>query len=921
MRTGRMSLPKSLTFKNITKVILLFGLMTSSLMSGAQDLTPTDSVTKPASASQLDSVNKQKPNQIESEIRYQATDSIVLFANGAAYLHGTTEMTYQNIKLEADFIRVKIDSSLIFAKGTLGEDEEMIGEPVFYEGETSYNSKELMYNLRTKKGFIRHVVTTEGEGYIISERTKKTPDDILCMAGGKYTTCDNHEHPHFYLNISKGKVKPGEYIVTGPANLVIADVPLPIALPFGFFPFTSKYSSGVLMPRYTDEMTRGFGLTNGGYYFALSEYFDLELMGDIYTKGTWAVSAATNYVKRYKFRGSFSFSYRNDVTGEKGLPDYSTSNNMSIRWSHSQDQKASPNFNFSANVNFSTSGYNRSDVNSYYRPELNSNNTKSSNITFSKRFPQIPSLNLSGSVNVAQRTKDSTINLSLPNINISYSRFNPFKRKNPTGDERWYEKISMQYTGSFANSIETKESMLLTSSFSRDWRNGALHRIPVSASFTAFKFINITPSFNYTERWLFKSIEKSWDKDAQRELIDTTSGFYRVYNFDMGVSASTKVYGFYIPSRKLFGDKIDRIRHVMTPNIGFSYTPDFSDPNWGYWTSYTKSVRSAADPTVFTDSEVTYSPFQGALYAPPSGGKSGNINFGIGNNLEMKVRDDKDTTSTTAYKVVSLIDALNINGGYNMAVDSFNWSNFSLNMRIKITKSYTLSLNTSFDPYMFGLTSSGGYRRINKLRWNNGMFPRFQGTGTSYSYTFNNDTFKKLFGKKEEENGADANSDQNQESSFTGETLGDRPDENSTSEKPKNKENLDEDGYAKVSIPWSVSVNYSVRYQNTQFNYDKMEFDMGFKHNLSVNGNVALTPNWRINGSTTYDFEAKQFTSVSISVNRSLHCWSMSANIVPFGPWKSYNFHLGVNASMLSDLKYDKRSDTGGGNMNKVTWY
>jgi len=863
--------------------------------------------------------SNQSQTQIDDIIKYSAKDSIVLFANGTAFLHGDTEINYQSINLKADEVKVKIDSSQIDAKGTENEDGEVIGEPVFSEGENSYNSRELSYNLKTKKGFIRHVVTQEGEGYIISEKTKKTPDNLFCMADGKYTTCEDHDHPHFYLSISKGKVKPGEYVVTGPAHLVIADVPLPIAIPFGFFPFTSKYSSGVIMPNYTDEMTRGFGLTNGGYYFAINDYMDLELKGDIYTKGTWALSGATSYVKKYKFRGSFNISYREDVTGEKGFPDYNKANNMSIRWSHSQDQKANPNFTFSSSVNFSTSGYNRSNVNSYYRPELNSENTKSSSISFTKRFPNIPSLNLSGSVLINQRTKDSTINLSLPNINISYSRFYPLKRKNAVGKERWYEKIAMSYSGTFANSIDTKENKLLTSSFTRDWRNGMRHSIPVSASFNVLKYINISPSFNYNERWYLRSVTKSWDIDNQKEVKDTTDGFYRVFDFNMGVSASTKLYGFYIPIRSIFGDKIDRIRHVVTPSIGFGYTPDFGDSNWGYYSSYTRSVRSSSDPTTYIDSEVQYSRFEGSLYGTPGRGKSGNINFSLGNNLEMKLKNEKDTTGKEPFKKISLIDNFSLSGSYNLAADSMNWSNFSSSIRLKLPLNYSLSLSTSFDPYMFALTSSGNPVRVNQLRWNHGKFPRFQGTSTSFSYTFNNDTFNKLFGLKKDDT-AQSQSEPKHDDIGSEHNTDDLPnDENRQSAKKPKATIEDDDGYAKVTIPWSLNVNYSVRYGNTNvFNKEKMEYEMDFTHNFSISGSISLTSKWQISGNSSYDFKAKQFTYTSISVNRNLHCWSMSASIVPFGTYKSYNFHIGVNSSMLADLKYDKRSEYG---VNNITWY
>ena len=915
---------------------LLFSLVAATVVRG-QAPVRTDSVKTAVLKSdtirnnKADSINlktpkKQKSNQIDAEVSYKANDSIVFFGNGTGFLHGQTEIKYKTIELTADYVRVKLDSSLIYASGVADSTGVKVGNPVFKEGEKSYESKELAYNLKTKKGFIRQAVTQEGEGYIISDKTKRTEDESLCIAGGKYTTCDNHEHPDFYLSLSRGKVKPGEYIVTGPAHLVIADVPLPVALPFGFFPFTQKYSSGFIMPSYTNELTRGFGLTGVGWYFAINDYMDLELKGDIYTKGTWSMSAASTYVKKYKFRGNLNMSYREDVTGEKGIgDDYSVSKNFSIQWSHSQDAKANPNFTFSSSVNFSTSGYNRSNINAYYRPELNSENTKSSSVNFTKRFPNIPSLSITGSVMVSQQTKDSTMSITLPDISVNYSRFYPFKRKVAVGSERWYEKISMQYSGTMSNQLYNfKESQVLYSSLSRDWKNGIRHSIPVSATFNLFKYINISPSFNYTERWYFKSIDRSWDKDAQKVVTDTTSGFYRVWDYNMGVSASTKLYGFYIPIRSIFGDKVDRIRHVITPSIGFGYTPDFGDKKYGYWDSYVKSVRSTVDPNVYTDSEVRYSHFEGSRYGSPGSAtstKSGSINFSVQNNVEMKVRNDKDTTGTNPFKKISLIDNFSIGGNYNLAVDSMNWSNFSTSLRLRLTKSYSLNLSASFDPYMYGLNSGGNPVRINKLRWENGMFPRFQGTSTSYSYTINNETFTKLFGKKDDKtNKTGDKTEPGTEPAAGGAEPGVDLGETGVGKTGdgKDKTEVSEDGYAKVSLPWSVSLSYTVSYGNTTFNKTKMEYDMDFRHSLSMSGNISLTNNWRINFNPTFDINTMKFTYLSMSVNRSLHCWSMSANIVPFGAYKSYSFHLGVNSSMLADLKYDKQSEYG---RNTINWY
>lgn len=871
------------------------------------DTTKNDS-TKPIS------LRKPKQSKIDAIITYNASDSIVFMGNGTGFLHGNTDIKYKTIDLQADYVRVKMDSSLVYARGVKDSTGVLRGNPVFKEGEKSYDSKEITYNLKTKKGFIRNAVTKEGEGFILSDKTKRTDDEALCIAGGKYTTCEDHDHPHFYLSMSRGKVKPGEYVVTGPAHLVVADVPLPIALPFGFFPFTQKYSSGFIMPSYTTEQTRGFGLTGMGWYFAVSDFMDLEVKSDVYTKGTWSLSAATNYVKRYKYRGSLSMTYRNDVTGEKGLDkDYSVANNFNVQWSHSQDTKANPNFTFSSSVNFSTSGYNRSNVNSYYNPALNSENTKSSSINFSKRFPTIPSLSINGSFQITQQTKDSTMSITLPDINVTYSRFFPFKRKNAVGNERWYEKISMQYSGAISNQLYNfKENKVLQSSLSKDWRNGVKHAIPVSASFNLLKYINVSPSFNYTERWYFKSIDKSWDKTNQKEIIQINSGFYRVFDYNMGVSATTKLYGFYTP---IFKGKVEQIRHILTPSIGFGYTPDFSDSKWGYWDSYMKSVRSVSNPNVYVDSEYRYSRFEGSRFGAPGAAtstKSGSINFSLTNNVEMKVRNDKDTTGKEPSKKISLIDNFSVAGGYNLAVDSMNWSAFSSSIRLRLSKDYTLNLSTTFDPYMYGLNSSGNPVRVNKLRWNYGKFPAFMGTSTSFSYTLNNDTFRKLFGKKEKSKPADDA------------PKGSETPDSDTSTKTETaaapaKAEIDGDGYSKVEVPWSLNLSYSLSYGSSGvFNKDKMEYEMELKHNLTMSGNISLSKNWRINFNPSFDIATMKFTYLSMGVVRPLHCWTMSANIVPFGPYKSYNFHIGVNSSMLADLKYDKQSEYG---RNKITWY
>ena len=879
-----------------------------------------------------DSAPSPKPTTIDARIEYTSTDSMVIMGNGIAHMYGSGNLKYKTMGLTAEYIRVSMDSSTIFAKGVLDTIEnEWVGQPVFSEGQDKYETEEITYNLKTQKGFIRNAITEQGEGYIVADKTKKVGDDVLMMAGGKYTTCDQHDHPHFYLRMTKAKVKPGDYIATGPAYLVVGDVPLPLAIPFGFFPFTNKYSSGLIMPNFGDDYTRGLYLSGIGYYFAINDYMDLELTGDIYTRGTWAVYARSKYLKRYKFNGSFSINYRWDVTGEKDMPDYNVAKNLSVQWSHRQDSKANPYNNFSASVNFKTSGYNRSNINSYYNVAANSENTTSSSISYTQRFPDSP-WNIGLSMNLTQRTKDSTLSVTLPSLTVSMSRIYPFKKKVRVGKEKWYEKISLQYNGSFSNSITCKEDYFFKSNFVKDWDNRLKHTLSSSASFMLFKYISITPSININDRMFFSRVDQRWDEKQNQVQKDTVMGFYNVYDFNASVSMSTKLYGFYIPFRKWFGDKVDRFRHVMTPSVNFSYHPDFGKDYWakrygGFYGSYDRLIttRDAAGNIVPKLDEnglpiyevVHYSRFKEA----PSRGAAATLGFSLGNNLEMKLRNDKDTTGKEPYKVYSIIDNLSISGGYNFIADSMNWQNFSVNLRIKIPKvNYTINLSGQFDPYMYTTTASGQHVRCNELYWNHGRFPHFLGTSTSFSYTFNNDVVKRWFNKE-----GNKNKDQEEEVAeptvdpMTGEIIPSKEDHTTKKKKKKDDEATD-DGYLFAKIPWSLSVSYNLRYgASNEWDEKRNYYKMEFRHNLSFSASIGLGSGWKASTSLSYDVNAKKMSYTSINVSRDLHCWSMSASFVPFGPYKSYTFHIGVNASMLADLKYDKSSADATG--KRIDWW
>ena len=872
-------------------------------------VAPTDSA-----ALATDSVPKK--NGLDAPVSYQATDSIVMTAGNWAYLFGEGDVKYQNIELQSELIEMNMDSSIVYAKFGLDSIGQEFGYPLFKEGEQQYESKTMRYNFGTKKGYITDVITQQGEGYVTAGRTKKMEGDILNMVGGRYTTCDEHEHPHFYIQMTKAKVRPNKNIVTGPVYLVMEDVPLyPIGLPFCFFPFSSTYSSGIIMPTFGDESSRGFFLRDGGYYFALSDYMDLAVLGEIYTKGSWGLSAKSSYKKRYKYSGSFNASYLVTKLGDKGLPDYSLSKDFQVRWSHTQDSKANPYLSFSASVNFSTSSYDRNNQNSYYASTGSyaavNQNTKSSSINITKRFANNP-FTISANMSINQTTRDSSIAVTLPSMTITMSRTFPFKRKRAVGKERWYEKISMSYSGTFSNSITTKENLLFKSNLIKDWNNAMQHSIPLSATFQLFKYINISPSFNYKERWYTSKIERAYDPQKQTLVArDTTYGFYRIYDFNGSISASTTLYGFFKPLPFL-GKKVEMIRHRMEPSVTVSAAPDFGSTRFGYYQTYVYQDANGVDH------EYTYSPFAHNMYGVPSTGKQGNISFSVNNNIEMKVRSDKDSTG---FKKISLIDKLSLSMSYNMAADSFQWSDLNVGLRLKLSKSYTLNLNGVFDTYTYNENG----QRVNIPRWKAGKgIGRLRSTSTSFSYTFNNDTFKKWFGGGDEKkSNTTANNENPTDPNDPNSTLD--PENDGETEKKsgrllgKKKEtgDIDEDGYTIASIPWSFSFNYGLSLRYGTFDKIRREYKYALSHSLSFNGNIQPTKNWRFNFNATYDFDAKKISYMTCNITRDLHCWNMSANFVPIGPYKSYSFSIAVSSSLLKDLKYDKHSNYRDGQ----TWY
>lgn len=878
---------------------------TDSLSITAQDslsIASQDSLT----TSTQDSLSMEDQT-LKAAVYYTAQDSMIFTNDNMGYLYGDADIKYGEMGIKGEYITMDMDSSVI--SSTFGVDSvgKEFGLPVFSEGSTEYEMKKVRYNFETRKAFINHVVTQQGEGNIVANEAKMNADNSFYMRNAKYTTCDRHDHPHFYLNLSKAKVRPDKDVVTGPAWLVVADVPLfPVVLPFAFFPFTKSYSSGIIMPSYGDEMTRGFYLQNGGYYFALSDYIDLSVTGEIYTKGSWGAGARSNYRKRYKYSGNFNVYYLSTVTGEKELKEvvpeaYSVAKDLRINWTHSQDPKANMYRTLSASVNFSTSRNNHRDLSRLYSREA-SNNTKSSSVNLTQRFPDSP-WSMSATMNINQVSRDSTIAATLPNVSLTMSRINPFKRKDMVGEERWYEKISVSYSGEFRNSITTKEDKFLKSNLVRDWTNGMRHSIPVSATFSLFDFIQISPSFNYNERWYTGAHIQAWDSVGRRNVtVDTVYGFKRVYDYSTSLSMQTKLYGMYVPW-KIFGDKVQAIRHVFSPSISLNYRPDFGDPKYNFYETYSYKNEYGEDV------EYTYSPYSSMMFGTAPTGKSGSIGFDFKNNLEMKVRSDKDSTGV---RKISLIDDLGINFNYNMMADSMKWSMINSNIRLKLSKSYTLSLNATWDPYLYRLDQNGNPRQVDKLRILNGKgFGKLMNTGTSFSYSLNQDTFKKLFSRGEKDDKEGENTDPENKLPDDG-TIGENPYESAQEGDQQGSEDsageFDSDGYLKNVVNWNISFNYSLRYGYGEFDKERLEYKGKLTHNFGLSGSLQPTKNWNFTFNTDYNFDLKKFTNINCTLTRNLHCWSMSASFIPIGPYKSYNFTIRANSSLLQDLKYEQRN-------------
>ena len=846
-----------------------------STLVAASDSIPAESDADTLAESRRDTTRRRKQG-LDNTITGRATDSLYYdLRSKMVYLYEKGEVSYDDMTLKADFMNIDLDSKNVYAHGKADtvDGEPVVTRPEFTQDATTLNMDTITYNIESQRAKIKNIATQQGDGWLVGQNVKKMQDNTINIAGGMYTTCDQTDHPHFYYSASKIKVIPGKKAIMGPGHLVIEDVDIPfLGLPEAFFPLSSGPKSGILMPSYGEEARRGFFMRGLGYYFTLGEHMDLTLTGGIYTLGSWEVNAASRYIKRYKYSGNLDFDFTSVRSGDKGDPDFVKQNTYKLQWTHAQDTKANPGSTFSASVNLSSSGYSK-----YSATNLNdmlSTQTNSS-ISYSKNWAGTP-FSLSMNMAVSQNSQTEAISVTLPNISFNVSKFFPFKRSVKLGKDRWYEKISMSYSGKITNSVNASEKNIFSRETLDNMRNGVQHSIPVQASFNVFNYLNITPSVNYTERWYFKKTDRRWNPETNKvETLDPEYGFYRLYNYTTALSFSTNIYGMWQVKDKYKKFKLQAIRHTISPSISFSYAPDFSKQKYGYY----QTVQSDS-----TGRTTIYSPFENNAYGVPTSGRSMAMSFSLSQSLEIKVLSKRDTSGV---KKISLIDDFNINGSYNFLADSMKLSTISLSLRTKLTGKLGLNLRATLDPYE---VSPEG-KRYDRLTWRRGNLGRIVSTGWSFGYSF-----------KSRASSAPAINDIN---TVPPEYANPFYDPYGTMDPVLRRQYMSQ-AYYDFSLPWNVGLNYAVNYSISYVNNGTTGVKRNVTQTVGFNGSITFSPKMAATFSGGYDISKNKLTTSSISITRDLHCWQMSFSWIPFGYYKSWSFHIGVKAASLQDLKYDK---------------
>jgi len=835
------------------------------------------------------------PDAVDMPIVYNAIDSqYISMEDQKVYLVNQASAVYGDISLEAYHIVLDLATSEVKAWGRRDSTGKLVDIPMFRDGEEEFEAEELTYNFKSKRAIARNIVTEEEEGFLHSDITKRHNDGSLHVRGSKYTTCDADE-PHFYVSLPKAKMIPEEKIVSGPAYLVLEDIPLPLILPFGYFPVQKEYASGIIIPRYGEENNRGYFLKGMGYYFAISDYFDLSLTGDIYTNGTWRVLGATTYSKRYKFNGNFSFNYANNIVGYKGLENYTKTSNYSVRWTHSQDAKAKPGTRFSASVNLSSSGFDRDNS---YNVQEHVNTTKQSSVSYSRTWAGTP-FNFSASLNHSQNSAAKTVSLNLPKVSFGMSRIYPLKLAFSGGSTRWWQELQLQYTANLDNRIATTDEKMFTSEMFEDMKNGFQHEIPVSIPIRPFNNFSISPSLRYSGVMFTERTSKRWEPEyidpvtndtISKVISETEDGLFYGHAVNPSISASYSPQIFGMFQFKNPDSRIIAVRHVMKPSVSFSFVPAIEGLSSDMYREV--QIDTAGNTT-------EYSIFENGIYSTPSlSRRNGNLSFSLANIIEAKVREGRDTTENE--KKVKIIENLNFSSSYNIFADSLRWSPVSMVLRTNLFNELNISARGNFDMY----ATDSLFRRINASEWSVNRRPlRLTNFNISLNFELNK-MLKSLFGAKE----SDTQSGTDSERADSG--MGAMPQSmrgNDIADPGRGSQEgseriYDQYGYVDFSVPWTMRVAYN-------FYYTKTRDESVINQNITMNGNVNLTKNFAITYSTGYDFRDKEITMTRIGITRDLHCWEMSFNWIPTGYLKSWDFMIRVKASVLQDLKYERRKD------------
>jgi len=812
----------------------------------------------------------QASSAVKSIVKYSAKDSIVYFEESKnVKLYSDAKVEYEDLTMNSANISIDLSKNNITSTGTLDTSGNLIGTPVFKQGSNEYKAKEITYSFETKRGFLKEFKTKEGEGYVKAESVLRDEANNFYNRYSYYTTCDE-EVPHYYILANKLKVIPGKKVITGPANLVIEGVRTPLFVPFGIFPLKHGQQSGIIIPAYGFSTGRGYNLRNGGYYMGLGEHYDLTVLGDIYTNLSWGLNSRFNYSKRYRFNGSTNIQYYINKQGNPEDPGYNEVKNFSLQWYHRMDPKARPNTNFSADVNLVSSQYYA--LNSYNNSQA-FNNIAVSGVNFSKSMKQ-GKYNFSSNARVSQNTQTRDLTLILPDLTFNVSSFQPFKSRKKVVADKWYDRISMSYSGTFQNLINTKDSIIFKNRDLAGWskyidtafRYGARHAIPVQTSVNLFKYYTLSFGADYSESWNMSTIRRNWvDTGSFRgEMIDKVAGFARVYQFSARSGLSTRIYG----QKNFAKGKIAAVRHVMNPSMDFVFMPDFSDPSWGFY----KTVQS--DTAGHTRK---YSIFERAMFGGPGIGKQGNIGFSLDNNFEIKLRKNQDTAQKE--EKVKIFESLRIGGAYNIFADSLKLSNISISARTTLFKSVSINGSAQLDPYV-NVTSKNvnGYStitRINKFAFlENHSIGKIISANTGLTFSLLPEMFKRIEGHA---------TDRQLE--------------------------LREKGYNEFDIPWNVAISYTINYNAYAKIYNPNASN--YIQNLIFNGSVTPTKNWSFGYQSGYDFIQKRISQLSVDLKRDLHCWQFTFNWMPIAPYgyQYFMFQINVKSNVLKDLKIPKRKD------------